>query len=185
MIQLVTERLILRDPKLEDFNAWHRLMSDPKTMYYLDDLRTHSPEESLNNLNIAIEEASRLDRTKYFLAVELRETGAFLGSIGYTVEETTPQGSIVHAGYFFFPEYHGQGYATEALQEVIRFAFEENNVYYLKTGCIVENKASERVMQKCGLLKEAEHKACTLHDGRMKDRVFYGLLKEDWCGKPS
>ena len=180
MIKLKTNRLIIRDAKPEDFNGWHRLMSEPKNMYYLDDIMTHSPEESKQNLDAAIEEAMNPNRTKYFFAVELMETGAFIGSIGYTVEEVTPVGKIAGAGYFFLPEFQGKGYTTEAFKEVIRFAFEENDVFRLKTGCFSDNKASERVMQKSGLVKEAEYKSCAWHDGNMKDRVSYRLLRGEW-----
>jgi ribosomal-protein-alanine N-acetyltransferase len=73
----------------------------------------------------------------------------------------------------------GNGYATEALNEIIRFAFEKDGVFRIETGCYSENKASERVMQKCGLIKEAEYKQCVWHDGKMKDRVSYRLLKTE------
>jgi hypothetical protein len=69
---------------------------------------------------------------------------------------------------------------TEALNEVIRFAFEDDGVYRISTGCITENRASERVMQKCGLIKEAEYKSYVWHDERIKDRVEYRLLKDEW-----
>ena len=180
MIQLKTERLILRDPLPTDIDGWHRLMSDPKTMYYLPGITMHSLEQSRQNLETAVAEAHSSNRTKYFLAIEHGGTGAFIGTVGYTVTQTTPFGKFVGAGYFILPEYHGQGYMTEAFREVIRFAFEDDGVYRISTGCMTENRASERVMQKCGLIKEAEYKSLVWHDGRMKDRVEYRLLKDEW-----
>ena len=50
----------------------------------------------------------------------------------------------------------------------------------MTTGCLAENKGSERVMQKNGLIKEAEHKDYEWHDGKMKDRLEYRLLKSEW-----
>lgn len=88
MIQLITERLIIRDPKTADLDDWHRLMSDKKTMYYLQDIMTHSLEESRQNLETAVTEAQKPDRTKYFLAIEDKTTGAFVGTVGYTVTQT-------------------------------------------------------------------------------------------------
>ena len=35
-------------------------------------------------------------------------------------------------------------------------------------------------MQKNGMIKEAEHKAFEWHDGKMKDRLEYRLLKDEW-----
>ena len=180
MIRLTTERLIVRDPLPSDIDGWHRLLSDPKTMYYLPDIMTHTLNESKQNLDDAIADAGNPDRTKYFLAVEERETGAFIGTAGYTVTQTTPAGKSVHLGYFILPKYHGQGIVTEALHEIIRFAFENNGVYRIETGCMRENIASERVMQKCGMIKEADRKDCVWHDGQLKDRVEYRLLKEEW-----
>jgi len=179
MIRLETERLIIRDPLPSDIDGWHRLMSDAKTMYYLPDILTHTIEESRRNLDTAVSEANSADRTKYFFAVEHKETGSFIGSAGYTVTSTTPLGKLIGVGYFLLPEYHGLGYMTETLNEIIRFAFEDDGVYRICTGCLKENRASERVMQKCGFIKEAEFKSHTWHDGRLKDRVEYRLLKDE------
>jgi len=179
MIQLKTERLIIRDPLPTDIDDWHRLLSDPKTMYYLPDIMTRTLDESRKNLDVAIDESHNPSRTKYFFAM-VANTSAFIGTVGYTVTQTTPLGKFAGVGYFILPEYHGRGYMTEALGEVIRFAFEDDGVYRISTGCILENRASERVMQKCGLIKEAEHKSFIWHDGRMKDRVEYRLLKDEW-----
>ncbi|MBR5938411.1 MAG: GNAT family N-acetyltransferase [Clostridiales bacterium] len=46
------------------------------------------------------------------------------------------------------PKYWGNGYTSEAANRVLAFAFEENNVYRVTTGCLAENRGSERVMQK-------------------------------------
>ena len=181
MIRFETKRLIIRDPVPSDIDGWHRLFSDAKTMYYLQEIMTHSFDESQQNLEAAIDEANSKARTKYFLAIEHKETGAFIGELGYTVTQTTPLGHLVGMGYFILPQYHNQGYVTEAVNEVIRFAFAERDVYRIAIGCLTENRASERVMQKCGFIKEAQYKSYTWHDGRMKDRVEYRLLKDEWA----
>ena len=180
MIYLETERLIIRDPAWPDLPGWHKLMSDPKTMYFVDDIMTRSEEESRQNLSEAISDIANPNRTKYFLAMQMKNNGDFIGTIGYTVINDTPVGKLVGAGYFILPEYHNKGYTTEALRELLRFAFEDNNVYRFETGCMVENRASEKVMQKCGLIRESYKKDCVWHDGRFKDRVSYRLLRQEW-----
>ncbi|WP_236911863.1 GNAT family N-acetyltransferase [Clostridium sp. Cult1] len=65
-------------------------------------------------------------------------------------------------------------------EEIIRFAFEDNYVFRISTGCIKDNLGSKKVMQKCGMIKEAELKMIEWYDGRMKDRVLYRLLKNEW-----
>ena len=48
------------------------------------------------------------------------------------------------------------------------------------TGCDPENKGSENVMIKCGMIKEANMKKKVWMHGRLRDRVEYRLLKEEW-----
>ena len=69
---------------------------------------------------------------------------------------------------------------TEAFSKIVQFAFTENNVYRITTGCLKENAGSEGVMKKCGMIKEAEHMDWEWHDGRMKTRVEYRLLRGEY-----
>lgn len=181
MIRLETERLVIRDYTPQDEEEYYLLKSDEGAMArYQSDIMVHSREESDKEFAGVLEDAGRPDRTFYFLRVELREDGRQVGSVGYTVTERTPVGKIVHAGYFYFPEFWGRGYGTEAFRELLRFAFEEDGVYRVTTGCLQENRGSERIMQKCGLIKEAEHVDWQWHEGRMKTRLEYRLLGPEY-----
>lgn len=180
MIYLETERLILRDYREDDFDEYFRLKTDEKTMYYLQDIQLFSKEEADEDFQMVLEDMKKLDRKFYFLHMELKESHEQVGSVGYTVTDNTPTGKLVHAGYFTYPKFWGNGYTTEALKKVLEFAFTEHDVYRVTTGCLTENVGSERVMQKCGLIKEAEHVDYEWHDGKMKTRLEYRLLKQEW-----
>ena len=180
MIRLETERLIIRDYAESDREQYFRLKSDPKTMYYLQDIRLFTKEESDADLDKVLEDLKKEQRTFYFFHLELKDSHRQVGSAGYTVEERTPVGKIVHAGYFTYPEFWSNGYVTEAFDKILEFAFLEDDVYRVTTGCFAENIGSERVMQKCGMIKEAEHVDWEWHDGRMKNRLEYRLLKNEW-----
>lgn len=112
--------------------------------------------------------------------MELKDTHEQVGSIGYTVVDDTPVGKIVHLGYFTYPKFWGNGYTSEALSKVLEFAFTKDSVYRVTTGCLKENVGSERVMQKNRMIKEAEHVDYEWHDGHMKTRLEYRLLKNEW-----
>lgn len=180
MVELETERLILRDYREDDFDEYFRLKTDEKTMYYLQDIQLFSKEEADEDFQMVLEDMKKLDRKFYFLHMELKESHEQVGSVGYTVTDNTPAGKLVHAGYFTYPKFWGNGYTTEALKKVLEFAFTEHDVYRVTTGCLTENVGSERVMQKCGLIKEAEHVDYEWHDGKMKTRLEYRLLKQEW-----
>ena len=182
MIHLETDRLILRDYVTGDFDDYYRLKTDDQTMYYMNDIKLDSIEAAKEDFANVMEDMARTDRRFYFLHMELKETHEQVGSIGYTVTDNTPAGKLVHMGYFTYPEFWGNGYTSEALKKVIEYAFTEDNVYRITTGCLAENIGSERVMQKCGMIKEAEHVDWEWHDGKMKTRLEYRLLRSEWAG---
>lgn len=156
MIYLETERLILRDYQEDDFNEYYRLKTDSKTMYYMQDIQLATKEEAYKDFHEVLADMTKSDRKYYFMHTELKDSHEQVGSVGYTVTNDTPVGKIVGAGYFIYPKFWGKGYTTEAFQKVLEFAFSENNVYRVSTGCLAENVGSERVMQKCGLIKEVK-----------------------------
>ena len=180
MIYLETDRLILRDYSADDIDAYYRLKTDEQTMYYMQDIKLDSFDAAKEELADVLADMAKDDRKYCFLHMELKDTHEQVGSIGYTVVDRTPVGTIVHMGYFTYPKFWGNGYTSEALRSVLEYAFTKDDVYRVTTGCLAENKGSERVMQKNGLIKEAEHKDYEWHDGKMKDRLEYRLLKSEW-----
>ena len=180
MIELFTERLVIRDYVIEDLENHHKLLSDNTVMYFLQDIKTENIEESKENLINVLRDQESKERIFYHFFVETKDSKEFIGGIGYTVSDNTPYGKLVHMGYFILQEYWNKGFTTEALKRVIEFAFKENNVYRIHTGCIKENIFSEKIMQKCGFTKEAEFKEYVFHDGKLKDRVEYRMLRNEW-----
>ena len=180
MLYLETDRLILRDYQEADFESYYQLKSDSKTMYYLQDIQLHSQEEALADFRKVLADQDSPERQFFFFHIETKDTHEQVGSIGYTVMSQTPVGKLVNLGYFTYPRFWGQGYTSEAVKAVLEYGFTQGNVYRVTTGCLSENRGSERVMQKCGLIKEAEHVDYEWHDGKMKTRLEYRLLRQEW-----
>ena len=180
MVKIETEGLIIRDHIEEDINSLHRLLSDEKAMYYLQDIKTNTLDESKQNLYEAIKECQLENRTKYFFAIIMKETNQYVGEIGFTVTIDCSYGKIVELGYFILPSYWGKGIVTEATKAVINYAFSQGDIVKIETGCIKENIGSEKIMKKVGMTKEAEFRKHVLLHSELHDRVEYGLLKEEW-----
>ncbi len=181
-IYLVTDRLILRDYGADDFEEYYRLMSDDRTMYYLQDLKHTSVEAAKKSFEEVLEDRDSNARKFYFLQMELKDTHETVGSVGYTVLDSTPEGRTVNLGYFSYPKFWGNGYMSEAVERVLEYAFTEDGVTRVNTGCLAENVGSEQVMKKNGMVKEAELKDHVWHDGKLKTRLEYRLLKDEWKG---
>lgn len=180
MIKMETSRLIIRDHIEDDIDSLHKLLSDEKTMYYLQDIRTDTLDQSKQNLYEAIKESRLNARIKYFFAITMKESNEYIGEIGFTVKIDCSHGKVVELGYFVLPSFWGKGIVTEAAKGVISYAFNKVDVIKIETGCIKDNIGSEGVMKKLGMIKEAELKKHVLLDSKLYDRVEYRLLKEEW-----
>ena len=175
---LETERLTLRDYKETDLDEMHRLWSDKKTMYYLDDIWC----ETIENTTVYLKTGLANSDGHYFCICE-KGKDSFIGSIGYTITADTPLGKIVHMGYMLFPEYSGRGYTTEAAKKVIEYAFTKDDCIRMTTGCYKEHEASRKVMEKAGFRKEGEKPKAQYHDGEMKDRLDYAICKDEYLSR--
>jgi ribosomal-protein-alanine N-acetyltransferase len=181
-ITLTTPRLLLREYRWEDLQAHNALITDPGVMYYIQDVFSHSFAESLDNLALcaASKYGDPADRDFVFLVMADPVSGEYMGGIGYSVLERSPAGKRVEFGYFLQKKHWGQGYASEALAELLRYAFEEDGAWRVDGTCVADNLRSARVMEKCGLVFEGERRNYEWHVDSLKGRRYYGILKEEW-----
>ena len=60
----------------------------------------------------------------------------------------------VEIGYGVQPEQEGRGYTTEALQAMTQWAFGQKDVVFVEAETAPDNKASQRVLEKCGFVPD-------------------------------
>ncbi|MFX0033762.1 MAG: GNAT family N-acetyltransferase [Promethearchaeota archaeon] len=77
-------------------------------------------------------------------------------------------------------EYWGNDIATEAVQLVLQYGFEELNLHKISGRVAVENVGSWKVAEKVGFTLEGIIKDDFYKDGKYVDTKSYGFLKEDW-----
>jgi ribosomal-protein-alanine N-acetyltransferase len=179
MLRIDGQRIYLRDHQASDLDVFHAWLSDPVVTRYLT-WRTSTREESLIQLAEALRENNQQPRVKYYFAIVLNANDCIMGEAGFTVENT---GGVADLGYFLLKAYWGQGYATEATELMIRYCFTVLGLHKVTAGCDAQNRASESVMKKCGLQREAYREKHYLLDGEWRDRLDYALLYEDWIGR--
>lgn len=179
-VSIDTARLIVRDHREGDLPGLVALLTDRVAMRYLPEIFCETEARARENLANAMAEIGKPDRERFFFAIEERSSGRYVGEIGFTVLERRSAGSRADLGYFILPEFRGKGFVTEAGRAVVDFAFGEAGVFKMVTGCLAENGPSERVMRKIGFTKEGALRRQQWHEGTWKDRLVYGLLREDW-----
>lgn len=77
----------------------------------------------------------------------LKDTQEYVGDLGF---KGPVKRYAVEIGYGVLPEYEGQGYTTEAVQAMTQWAFQQKDVVFVEAETDPENKASQRVLEKCG-----------------------------------
>ena len=81
-------------------------------------------------------------------SIVLRETGGVIGTCGFK-GPPSPDG-IVEIAYGISEEHQCRGYATEAAEALVRYAVESGEVRLVIAHTMPDNKASQRVLIKCG-----------------------------------
>ncbi|KAH7137983.1 acyl-CoA N-acyltransferase [Dendryphion nanum] len=92
------------------------------------------------------------------------------------------QAHTAEVGYWIAEEYWGRGIATEALEALVRYAFENDQYKRLGAGVFAGNDASIRVLEKVGFKKEGVLREHIEKHGETMDLVMLGLTKKDWLG---
>lgn len=151
MFQLETKRLILRDLLESDFEAMHKLRSNPDVTRYIDYVESKSVKETRDWIIGTIRQNSLVPRRSYNLVIVRSTDKATIGWIGMGQPSDKTKGDV-DFGYAILPEFWGHGFVSEALAAIINFAFVELSASKIFGECHLENLASARVMEKVGLL---------------------------------
>ena len=77
------------------------------------------------------------------------------------------------------PDYWNKGYATEALNRVLDFGFDNCNLHRIQAGCAVDNKASIRVLEKVGMIREGRGRQILPLKSGWTDNFEYSILETD------
>jgi ribosomal-protein-alanine N-acetyltransferase len=114
---------------------------------------------------------------KMWLAITLLSDGRQIGGIGMRIEE---QHRHAELGYWLGVDYWGQGYATEAGREMIRYGFEQLDLHRIFATHFAHNPASGNILRKLGMRHEGCQREHLLKWGQFVDSEIYGLLRHEW-----
>jgi RimJ/RimL family protein N-acetyltransferase len=168
---LTTSRLGLRNWRSSDSLPFVEMCKDPKVMEFFP--ATLSEEETLSLI-----ERLQLHFEKHgytYFAVEVLETGEFIGFCGLAVQawqsKYTP---CVDMGWRLKQSAWGNGYATEAAKACLEAAKHKFGLQEVFAFTPDLNKASQHVMKKIGLeyVGDFQHPKIAL-DNRFKTCVAY------------
>ena len=106
-----------------------------------------------------------------------RQTRHLVGTIGYM--DYSMDNASVEIGYSLARWLWNGGYMTEALARVIDYTFESMDINRIEAQHELDNPASGRVMEKCGMRKEGVLRQRLYNKGKFVDVALYAILKSD------
>ena len=83
----------------------------------------------------------------YAMWLIIRKDGRQIGNLSF---KGCPEEGVVELGYGIAEEFRGLGYATEAVETILEWAFDQPDVQRVAAETAHENLASRRVLEKCG-----------------------------------
>jgi [ribosomal protein S5]-alanine N-acetyltransferase len=173
---LHTQRLQLRWLSDQDVKEVYALRSDADVMKYIPRPLATSIEDALDHIKTIHETIAKKEGINW--AITLKENDTLIGLIGlYRIKPETYRSEL---GYILSPLYHNLGYISEAVDEVLSYAFMVLNFNSIEAIIDPHNFASEKVLQKTGFIKEGHLVEHGFWNGKFTDTVIYSMLKRNF-----
>ena len=173
-----TERLLIRKLTIRDDQDIYAVSSNPKvskTVLW----STHRSIFDSRAMLRGVLRAYRMDEPAAF-GIVLKETGRVIGTIGFiSLDYDNSCGEI---GYSLKYECWNHGYMTEALSAMLDFGFNKVYLNRIEGMFDVQNPASGRVMEKCGMKKEGVLRQKFYNKGKFIDVEMWSILSEEYNG---
>lgn len=106
-----------------------------------------------------------------------KQTDRLVGTIGYM--DYSEDNASVELGYSLAHWLWNGGYMTEALSRVIDYTFDAMDINRIEAQHELDNPASGRVMEKCGMRKEGVLRQRLYNKGKFVDVALYAILRSD------
>jgi len=123
-------------------------------------------------------ERSRREDSASFMICRLEDDG-IVGAIN--LSQIFRAGfQSAYLGYFIGVKHAGKGYATEALQLMLKHAFKELKLHRVEANIQPGNVASVALVKRAGFVREGYSRCYLKISGRWRDHERWALLAQDW-----
>jgi RimJ/RimL family protein N-acetyltransferase len=179
VFRIETKRLWLRWPRLADASQMERYCAKWEVARYTARMPHPYPKGSAERFVYAAREANALGRELTLVLTPIATPTKVIG----TISLERRGGDRLVLGYVLAPEVWGRGYATEAVNAMVKAAFRLTETAALDANVAVANPASRRVLEKAGFA----HVACGLRGAparaAMVETDVFALKRDEWAAR--
>ena len=112
---------------------------------------------------------------KTFFAIEYQNN--YVGNISLS-PGTDVYRKSAEIGYFIGEPFWNKGIVTKAVNVITEWGFSQLDIVRIYTGVFEYNQGSQRVLEKCGFVKEAVFKKSICKNNMIFDEIRFAKLKE-------
>jgi RimJ/RimL family protein N-acetyltransferase len=180
--RLLTDRLVLRrfaptdavrfaayrsEPDVARYQSWDAPYPLERADAFIAWLGLHHPDDPGDWYQLAIAERS--------------SPAVIVGDCGFRSRLEDP--AVVDVGFTLSLAAQGNGFATEAIGELLRYLFEDRAKHKVCADCDTRNAGSWRLLDRLGFQREGTLRESYRDGPGWADEYLYGLLARDWRGR--
>ena len=174
-MNIVGEKVYLRAMERSDMELYRRNVNDPKIEYAVGGwsfpISSYQQEKWY--------ESTVVDKNNLRLTIVRKDTDDVIGMINL-VNIDWKSGVAFSGIRLFCDEYHGKGYAKDAVMALMSYAFDELRLHRIEGSIIESNESSQKLYEKCGWKVEGVKREAIFKNGRYYDEVQVAILKSDY-----
>lgn len=182
MVEISSERLVLRNWRESDLPPWAAMNADPEVHEHLGPpLTSQDAEASVRRFQ------EDLDRNGFgFWAVEVRASAEFIGFTGLDPVDDGMPFSGVEAGWRLARSAWGHGYASEAATVALEYGFATAGLSEILAVTASTNLRSQAVMRRIGMTTDPadDFDDPDLQEGPLRQQVLYRKLRDPGGHRP-
>jgi RimJ/RimL family protein N-acetyltransferase len=175
---LQSDRLLLRPLCEQDAKRMFDYHSLPDVSQY----QTWAPQ-SLEDVFFFIKRNQAIEALTvgawYQLGIALRDTGHLIGDLGIHIADADPR--QVEFGITVAPKFQRRGFAAEAATLLLSTLFVKLGKHRVFASTDPRNAASQALMERLGMRKEAHMVKSLWFKGEWADDVVYAILEQEWA----
>lgn len=173
-MNIIGEKIIIRALEIEDLVFLKKWANDPEIQYMVGGW--HFPISSRDQDNWYNKAIVNQDNKRFVVENNSKKVIGMCNLININFKDGNAE-----IGLIIDKSFRGKGYGKDIVFSLMNYAFNELRLNRLETTIIDTNIASKTLfLSKCGWKKEGELRNWYFRDGKMINKNYYGILKEEF-----
>ena len=180
-MKIETKRLILRPLKDSDAKDIQENLNDLEVSKWLLVVPyPYTLKDAKKWIKLNKKKWKKRNKENYDFGIELKDENKIIGVI--SLNKINKEQRTAKVGYWLGQKYWRKGFGSEALKEVLDFAFKKLKLRRIEAGVFKGNPSSGKLLEKFGAKLEGIKRKSEIckADKKIKDGLVYGLLKEEY-----